>query len=494
MMMKKLGIIKLDFNPAFLSFEEFKEDGTNLVITSFYNVKFEVGGGQGPPTPIPLAPDLIARIPLNGNESFDPDEVAEAEILSDQNPNAPPGPPKTTWPNEAITAPDGLFPFDALVVAQGFLTNPFPGRLSAIDLTTITGGDEYIIHQSIGLGTDSRFYHSSVFHDMDGDGLLDIISVRSGARAFPFPPPSNTGELVWFKNPGVYTDKNVEWEESILVQDLGPDIEITKYDFDGDGIPEFLTTHFFTGEKITIYGVSGNGKDWSSVTKGEADIKFVDISTDQGRPFGVQIKDLDGDGHVDILATNHQSDDCTFPTEIPGRVYVIESPREKDMFYDKSQWTTRILLDEIYPQPSMEGSRASRLTPGKALTFYPSRKDELNGGRPWIVVGGDEAGKVWIFRPKRKKGWSYDIEVVFDINDMYGQKTTQTNIPDKPLITISTIGTIAIRYDREGDDGMVEIYIPVFEAQDIHVLSFRKSNNDEEAAFPLEDVKLECPT
>ena len=263
--LNKLGIIKLGFNPAFLAFAEFDEDGQALVITSFFNVKFDLG--TGPPRPVPLALDLVAKIDFNENKSFDQDEVAEAQVLSDKNPNVPPGHPKTVWPNEAIIAPDGVFPFKALVVAQGFLSAPFPGRLTAIDLTTISGGDEYIISQSIGLGEESRFYHNSQFYDMDGDGLLDIISVRSGGRIFPIPKPPTVGELVWFKNPGASIDKNSSWEEFILVSELGPDIEVTMYDFDEDGIPEFLTTHFFTGGKITIYGVEGEGKKWADVVR-----------------------------------------------------------------------------------------------------------------------------------------------------------------------------------------------------------------------------------
>jgi len=491
----KLGIIPLNVNPAFLSFDEFDKDGNALIITSFFNVKFQLPGPGGPPipVPVPLAPDLVAKLSVNANQSFNPSDFtsgvpAPIQILSDKDPQAPPGPPQTVWPNEAIIAPDGVFPFEALVVAQGFLNTPFPGRLSAIRIPDL---EEYIIDQSVGLGEESRFYHNTAYYDMDGDGLLDIISVRSGFRVFPQPAPPPSGELVWFKNPGKSLNKNVEWEESILVPNLGPDIEITKYDFDDDGIPEFLTTHFFTGEKITIYGVSG-GMDWPDLVKGKAAIRSVDVSTDQGKPFGFKVVDLDGDGKKDILATNHQEDNCAFPASVPGRVYALVPPKESDMIYDSSKWTTRVLLDNIYPQPSPPGSRASRLAPGKALPFYPSKKEELAGGRPWIVVGGDEAAKVWVFRPRGRKGWSYDIKIIFDINDSYGPDTTQTDLPDKPLITISTIGTVAVRYDREGEDGMTEIYVPVFEGQDIFVFSFRNENG-RGGDLDLEDITLECP-
>jgi len=487
-----LGTINLDFNPAFLSFDEFDSGGEALVATSFFNVKFDVSGA-GPPSPIPLSPDLVARIFIDEDASFDPDDVSSVKVLTGQGP--PTGPPKTVWPNEALVAPDGVFPFEALVVAQGFLSAPFPGRLTAIN---VTGGEEYIIDQSVGLGNLSRAYHNSLFYDMDGDGLLDIISVRTGERVFPQPKPPTAGELVWFKNPGLDNiQQNIGWEENILVDGLGPDIDVKAYDLDGDGVPEFIATHFFTGDKITIYGVGEFGKDWSSVVSGDVDIRSVDVSTDQGKPFGIEIVDLDGNGRVDILATNHQTDNCAFPADIPGRVYAIIPPIDNDALYDASQWTTRILLDDIYPQPSLPGARSSRLAPGKAVTFYPSKQAELENGRPWIVVGGDEAGKVWILRPSKYWGqsqWSYSIHIIFDINDFYGSETTQTYLSDKPLITISTIGSIATRYDRKGDDGMTEIYIPVFEAQDIHVFSFRDSGDSSGTPLKcLKDKRISCP-
>jgi len=486
-----LGTISVDFNPAFLTFDEFDKGGDALVITSFFTVKFPPPGTGGPPIPIPLAPDLVARIFVDEDKSFDTDSVNAPEILTGKDSGAPPGPPRTVWPNEAQLAPDGVFPFEALVVAQGFLATPQPGRLSAIDVST---GEEYIIDQSVGLGADSRAYHQSVFLDMDNDGSVDIVSVRTGERVFPPPKPPTAGELVWFKNPGQNIDKNVGWEENILVDGLGPDIEITDYDLDGDGVPEFLTTHFFTGDKVTVYGIDGEG-DWSTVVRGENTIRSVDISTDQGKPFGIQVVDLNGDGTVDILTTNHQADNCNFQTDIPGRVYAITPPSNKADLYNANRWSTRILLDKIYPQPSTVGARASRLAPGKALSFYPTKREEVRGQRPWIVIGGDEAGKVWVFRPRRYSRWGYDIQIVFDINDFYGPETTQAFLPNKPLITISTIGTVATRYDRSGIDGVTELYIPVFEAQEIQVLSFRNFgvNPPGKGVACLRDKQIPCP-
>ncbi|CAH0363777.1 unnamed protein product [Pelagomonas calceolata] len=201
------GVLELEFNPAFLHVDEYA-DGQALTIT----------------------PDLVARAMLDADASFpytvDPVPV---EVLTE-----PTGPTVPKWPNEAELAPAGVFPFEALVVCQGFL-NPGarPGRISVINMATheeqnISGGGDW-------------FYHRVVYLDMDGDGDDDVVTVRSNWPAGP--PDANTrGELVWFRNPG--TDA-FPWEETVLVSapaigpwPAAPDIFLQAADLNGDGTEE----------------------------------------------------------------------------------------------------------------------------------------------------------------------------------------------------------------------------------------------------------------
>ena len=168
---------------------------------------------------------------------------------------------------------------------------------------------------------------------------------------------------------------------------------------------------------------------------------------------------------MDILCTNHQPDgSATWPSDIPGRVYALEQP-EGDIF--TNDWTTHILLDDIRPNPSLPGAQSSRLAPGAATAIYPFAGNKHRPGlRPWIVVGGDEASKVWLMRPTRVD-WVYDSTVIFDINEYYGPDASQT-ATDRGT-TISTLGKV-IATDSVGKKRDLVIYIPVFEAGDIHVV------------------------
>jgi len=499
--MFRQAVWSLDFNPGFVHVDHYndatfgKADG--LTVSSFFNAYLRPG--QTPPFGF-FQRDLVARIPAIdhlGCGGFD--AATDVEILTD----LAPGMPKTVWPNDAERAPDGMFPFEALVIPQGFFTAGFPGRLTAINLDD-PARTEYVIDQSTQSpggftfpgdpANTPRFYHRALFMDMDADGLLDIVTVRSGFRvgASPYPP---FAELVYFKNPGAALAPQTQWAEVVLfggpaAQFLGPDIHLAQHDFEGDGVPEIVATHFFSGSstqpatngKIVIYGAPVGGT-WADVNAMQFLLPRMNvISADQGFPFDVQIVDLNRDGKVDILASNHQPDNCTPMTTsaVPGRVYALEQPADGNLF--SSPWTLHILLDDIRPNPTLAPVRApGRLAPGRAQAFYPVRA--LEGlTKPWIVVGGDEASKVWVLRaarPGRRRDWNYEASVILDINDFYGANTTQTPMQDPFGRTISTIGGIAVRYDRSGPSGHAELYVPVFEAKDIHVFSLRGAPWDE---------------
>ena len=502
------GVLHLDFQPAFLKVDAY-DDGDGLTISSFFNT-FVVPGGD-PPIGF-FERDLVARIPRLDAVSlvaFDP--AADVEVLTDLGA----GPPVTVWPNGVARVPDGVLPFEAVVMPQGFISTPIPGRLSIVDVSD-PGRREYLVDQStqgtagftfpLDPNNSPRAYHRALFIDMDGDGRRDIVTVRSGFRVVPsFYPPFS--ELVWFRNPGSNLAPDTEWDETVLYGGpatafLGPDIHLAAHDFEGDGVPEIVATHFFsapapigpTNGKITIYGAPVGGT-WADVDALRFALPRVnDASTDQGLPFDVEVVDLNLDGRADILASNHQPDNCTPGTSsaVAGRVYALEQP-EGGPF--DGPWTLRVLLDGIRPQPSLPPVQPpGRLAPGTAKAFVPVR---LMEGRikPWVLVAGDEAGKVWVLRPRRPfraNNWDYRASVIFDINDVYGAGTTQTPLDDPFGVTISTIGEPAIRYDRKGPFGHAELYIPVFEARDIHVLSLRPRRGHRRVRC-VADETLSCP-
>lgn len=504
------GVLELDFNPAFLSIDEFDHAGRAkdaLVVTSFVNID------------PPARPDLAAVIPNIGSVNSSFNQATDLQFLTPSTGASP-----IIWPNEAERVPDGVLPFEGVVIPQGFHPAAAPGRLTIVDADTLT---EYVVDQSTQVPgpwdpanplDKPRFYHRALFIDMDNDGLKDFLTVRSGFRVGPFPPYPPISELVYFKNPGAALDPFVEWTEVVLYagepagpaySGLGPDIHLDAVDLDGDGVVEIVATHFFTGDltappgtppmqgKISLYGAPtvGGVTSWTNVNLSPFGTTLplrADISTDQGFPFDVEYVDLNRDGQLDILATNHQPDNCLPFTSspVPGRVYALEQPADGDLF--NSAWTTHVLKDDIRPNPSIGAvNPPGRLAPGKAKPFWPIRLMK-HYTKPWLVVGGDEASKVWVMKPvnQDEDSWEYKSAVVFDINEFYGPETTQ--MENENGVSISTIGAVATRYNRRGPWARAEIYIPVFEGRDIHVLSFaRRGTGRRVQCTP--DVTVACP-
>jgi hypothetical protein len=510
----KKAVLPFNFNPAFTHIDKFNMPGggqqDGLLVSSFYNVTKDPTGTTVTGT---FSRDLVARVPGLDTLDFNTfDKDSNVEVLTDLG-----GPPyKTNWPNHISRVPDGVVPFEAVLSPQGFLVAEAPGRLSLINMDS-PSRQEYIVNQTTALADapcdDSaankpRFYHDVAYADMDADGDKDIVTVRSAFK--PIGPGSFCaffGDLVYFENPGTAINPNTEWVEHTLFGTPtvvnGPDLSIRMYDFDNDGVPEVVASHFFNRNgAVRIYGAPV-GMKWSDVDPVNGPlVRQANVATsNQGKPFGFEIVDLNLDGKVDILLTNHQSDNCFVATQtaVPGRVIALEQPASGNYFAGAAAWPLHILKDNIYPNPTVPIPNVGpgRLAPGLAVAFTPIAGQQ-GLVKPWIVVGGDEASKVWLLTPKiatSKTNWEYLSAVVFDINDYYGPGSSQTIMGPSgisPGEVISTIGTPSVRYDSAGATARTQIYIPVFEAKAIHVLTLRPGSTADRVACPP-DVREACP-
>jgi hypothetical protein len=496
--------LRMPFNPAFLHVAEFGARGQDrraaLLMSSFYNVVKDPAGRRVERV---VERDLAAWIPdLDAVERRGFDAARDLEVLTDRGAAAP----LTVWPNETDRVPDGVVPFEAVVVPGGFLSADKPGRFTLVDVSD-PARREYVIAEAGTAKPECRdgmvrneqwYYHQALFHDMDGDGLQDIITARASFKPFLHRCPP-TGELIWFRNPGAALAPDRPWEVHVLVglpnERNGPEVNLDLADLDADGVPEIIATHFSTSDHITIFGAPA-GRPWRALhDEPQLRPRRQTIMSGQGRPFAVEAVDLDLDGRLEILTTNHQGDGCFDVTRdaIPGRVLALVPPADDRIF--ESTWSVQVLKDDIRPHPTVPAPERGpgRLAPNRALAFWPQRSME-GRERPWIVVGGDEASKVWVLRPlaPRARGdWRYASHVIFDINQHYGAGTTQTLQRDPQGVKVGTIGGIAWRYDRPGPRGRAVIYAPVFEAREIHLLSFRPGRGTRTGCTP--DVVTACP-
>jgi hypothetical protein len=315
-----------------------------------------------------------------------------------------------TWPNEIKPVPAGVAGDGYYTVAGGFLV---PGSSTgAIELLNPATGDRF----KVSTDKSGFFYHHVIWQDINQDGRMDILTARGQKGMFG----GSDGELIWLEQPGSDAEFKQPWTEHVITK--GPDVSFTLLDVNQDGQQEIIAAEFFS-EKLTMYQYQLASKKWQRTL----------IADDLGPMFHVEATDLNRDGRQDLLVTNHvgNSDASVYAFEVP------ENPFD-------ANWPMHTLLTGI----ETTNPGFNQASPGAAQAFYPDLNDQ--SGKPWIMVAGDGSQKAHLLKPVSEglQDWKYEEEVLLD--------------------TGSTVGHIAIG-DVTGD-GLVEIFVPAYDADKIYVL------------------------
>ncbi|MBM4252370.1 MAG: hypothetical protein FJ146_10405 [Deltaproteobacteria bacterium] len=360
--------------PAFLSVLPTDSGDERLVVSSF--APFGIG--------------RIFALPLN------PKEPGWLDILSHE---VAPTSSKVSWPNHVKTADATLFGPGKLIVGSGFL---IPGYKT---------GTVSIVDQKTGLATrivkpkSEYFYHQTVFYDVNQDGQMDIITARAKLGWFG----GHDGELIWLEKP--QGDDTTYWTEHLIAS--GPDVNFVVTEH--QGALTIIATEFFN-KRLSLHWLVRTG--WEH--------RIVDDTI--GAAFDLSLSDLNNDGVLDLLATNHQGD-------ASASVFGYELPRD----WRNGAWKRHTLLTGI--ETVVKGQGAA--SPGSAITW------QHTNGKPDIFVAGDGSGKVHWLSPVSNDSddWRYTAHVVLDVGSTVGQMT---------------LGA------RDGD-GHAHLFAPAYDANRIHV-------------------------
>jgi hypothetical protein len=398
---KVLGTITTTVEPSFLFLEPMPAatDPASLVITSFM--------------PTGLTTDTaLAYVPKIGEKLGALGSTRETVITN-----------RIQWPNEAVVPPAGIFPSHGLVVTTGFLL-----------IGNTTGSVSFVApNGTISKLTADRndyFYHHVEFIDMNGDGRLDMLTMRANKPLLPFQPTA--GELVWLEQPA--TNPLGVWKEHVLLSgNTAPDVNFRLRDLDGDGEPEILAAQFFS-KRLVVY--------WFEGAKVAANLKSKVIDAHIGSAFDVEFDDLNHDGNVDLLVTNHEVP----ADEAKAGVFAYEIPTN----WKTDAWPKHALATgfrAIAPSPFVNNPMA----PGAPKAFHPNVAE--TDKKPLIVVSGDDYQKVTLLVPKSEEAtdWGYHRYTVVD--------------------TQKTSGGMALG-DVDGD-GWVELFCPGHGTKKIHVVTFK---------------------
>lgn len=313
-----------------------------------------------------------------------------------------------TWPNDISLAPAEVFGTEGVVVGGGFL------------VPTKTDGGIYYSANSRSrstswtklAGPSDWWYHRVEFADMDNDGVVDMVSCRAKQSLGTY------STMLVILKPKDADDPTGEWVET----EIGPgcDALFTVADLDGDGIPEVIAPSYFT-ETLSIF----------HSTTGFADpdeVQTIVLDDSIGAAFDAQLVDINGDGVLDLLVTNHQGDGT-------GSVYAYEIPSD---ITKVARWTRHTLASDF----PVTQSGLNQAAPGSAKAFFPTPQEANNSSSgPYIALAGDAAQKAYVLVPGSAE-WEYQTTELHDCG--------------------CTVGQLAVAdVDR---DGYSEIIIPCYDA------------------------------
>lgn len=385
------GVMEIDRDapPAFIT-----QHGSDLWISNFGVKKGSILPARSDITTIPVS-EMAAALSSGSLKNMKQTVALNKGIL---------------WPNEIEFAPASVARNggDILVIPDGFLV---PGKRDGGVYLERAGN----LHR-ITPFKDSTFYHEVEWRDMDGDGNLDILTPRatlSGVFSASF-----AGEFMWYKNPGPSKMMSQEWEEHKIVD--GPDV-ICKTKEYKNGLVAFCS-QFWTGVgELVVHGLSSTGvHQWSRV-----------IDDNCIKCFSVKPVDLDGDGTLDLLVTNHadkKNESAVFGYEVPWDN--LES----------GSFKKHVLATNIF-QTILGNTGVG--APGFPEAFHP--KVGTTSGPKHIVVPGDGSLDVWHLAPKPGQRFAYEARQVrrpqgttgkMLVSDIDGDGMMDVIVPDNDMFQI----------------------------------------------------------
>ncbi len=244
-------------------------------------------------------------------------------------------------------------------------------------------------------GMTGYFWHEAQQHDLDGDGLLDIIttSVQTqdlvGNPGNPLGRPDGNEKLrvEWHRNLG-----GGEFAYQVLAEGVGG-VFIKLHDVDADGDQDILLSHYFGPPQrpsviwLEQLQAPAAGNDYV----GEWQQHSIDSTIGAG--YHMELADLNGDGRIDLIVDSHHHQDDERMVDAQGQpiapgLYWFEIPSNPRQ---SSQWPRHVISQDF--EVNLAGSPSSQGVPG-----IFSVGDIDGDGRLDLAVPGDGNDKLYGFR------------------------------------------------------------------------------------------------